>query len=261
MAGVGRGARKAVGSDLVQVEVEVSQTQCHLCQQKLATAKLVRSHLQNWSSSSQQPWKSFNCLLLTVGTADNLPGWETAWLFAKDNLESKRQNNRKRPQVREALDVSHLPFDCWLDFEANWRVEANLKPLFSSFQHIRNCLKFYLDLLHAIPFSSTSPCSLWELEGQSFNVVAIPPRSIYCQAVADLNLVCNRPSNILSTHRSNSFCTLHMPIAQLVLGKETLIKSCRAQCKMCETKWMENGSSLPVPTLFSSHSFIESCLP
>ena len=92
MAGVGRGARKAVGSDLVQVEVEVSQTQCHLCQQKLATAKLVRSHLQNWSSSSQQPWKSFNCLLLTVGTADNLPGWETA----KDNLESKRQKNRNK---------------------------------------------------------------------------------------------------------------------------------------------------------------------
>ena len=156
MAGVGRGARKAVGSDLVQVEVEVSQTQCHLCQQKLATAKLVRSHLQNWSSSSQQPWKSFNCLLLTVGTADNLPGWETA----KDNLESKRQKNRNKSHRFGKLLMSVTFHLTLLDFEANWRVEANLKPLFSSFQHIRNCLKSYLDLLHAIPFSSTSPCLL-----------------------------------------------------------------------------------------------------
>ena len=249
MAWVGRGARKAVASDLVQVEVEVSQTQCHLCQQKLGTAKLVRSHLQNWSSSSQQPWKSFNCLLLTVGTADNLPGWETAWLFAKDNSECKRQKiETKATGLGSPWCQSAAIWLCWVDFEANWRVEANLKPLFSSFQHIHNCLKSYLDLLHAIPFSSTSPCSLWELEGQSFNVVAIPPRSIHCQAVGDLNLVCNRPSNILSTHRSNSFCTLHTPIAQLVVVKETLIKSCssRAQCKMCETRWMENGPSLPV---------------
>ena len=255
MAGVGRGARKAVGSDLVQVEVEVSQTQCHLCQQKLATAKLVRSHLQNWSSSSQQPWKSFNCLLLTVGTADNLPGWETA----KDNLESKRQKiETKATGLGSSWCQSPSIWLCWLDFDANWRVEANLKPLFSSFQHIRNCLKFYLDLLHAIPFSSTSPCSLWELEGQSFNVVAIPPRSIYCQAVGDLNLVCNRPSNILSTHRGNSFCTLHTPIAQLVLVKETLIKSCTAQCKMCE--WKLNGKWLVSPSCLMSTKIVHTHL-
>ena len=157
MAGVGRGARKAVASDLVQVEVEVSQTQCHLCQQKLATAKLVRSHLQNWSSSSQQPWKSFNCLLLTVGTADNLPGWETVRLFAKDNLESKRQKiETKATGSGSPWCQSPSIWFCWVDLKQTW---SHFSRVSSTFAIAWNpiwicCMQFPSRRLHPAHFEN-----------------------------------------------------------------------------------------------------------